>query len=253
MATDINMDSTNAGLVQDRPETYDNEKAVIFVERRSSRRSIVFQIVIYLLAAWAFVSLWLQVYQSVSSSSSFPTTNKPTSNSLSSTFLDVYHPETLPDGMTLCGCGSTTEEARSRSCVYDTLATAWLPPFCRDAELTEEFDKSGDGPNGTWSYFTDANGMHPLSVGALGALGDTGERFWASRRWHRAHCVFYWQKLYRMRETGRVMEERFHRWSHVLHCSRLLLNPSVDLDALVDVPVTLNSSVYAGRKDVDLH
>ncbi|KAK9777260.1 hypothetical protein AB5N19_02294 [Seiridium cardinale] len=244
---EVNMDSPSIGPLEDEPltyEKYDNEAALTSKKRPPSRRSTAVHIILYLLAAWGFISLWLQIFLSV-----FPRSAKNESTSTFPTIsLDVYHPETLPDGMTLCDCGSDTQEALSRSCVYDTLATAWLPPYCRDAELTVQFDQSGDGPDGSWSYFADSEGTQPLAVSELGGLGDTGVRFWASRRWHRAHCLFYWQKLYRMRETGLVMEERFHRWSHVQHCTRLMLNPAIDLDVLVDVPVTMNSSIYAGRK-----
>lgn len=238
-----NINSSNISLLETQPNlrspNYDNEKSVNLERRRSSRRSAVFHIIIYPLATWGFISIWLQIFQSV-----FPvsTTNEPLST-FPSILLDVYYPETLPSGMTLCDCGSNTQEAISRSCVYDTLATAWLPPFCRDTELTAQFDKSGDGPNGSWSYFSDSEGRHQLSVGELGSLGDGDKRFWASRRWHRAHCLFYWQKLYRMRKTGLVLEERYHSWSHIQHCTRLLMNEDVDLDILVDVPVALNSSL----------
>lgn len=244
------MDSSDSGRLRNQPnfglQTYGNDYPILEKTRLSGRLTLV-HIIIYFLAAWGFISLWFQIFQSV-----FPlpsTTNEPTST-FPPTSLDVYHPETLPPGMTLCDCGANTQEALSRSCIYDTLATAWLPPFCRDAELTAEFDKSGDGPDGSWSYFSDSEGKHRLPVGELGSLGDGDKPFWASRRWHRAHCLFYWQKLYRMRSTGLVMEERYHRWSHVQHCSRLLLNQALDLDILVKVPVTMNSSIYAGRKDV---
>lgn len=50
-----------------------------------------------------------------------------------------------------CYCGTSSTEAKSMGCKYDSLAAAWLPEHCRDDELTAEFDRSGDGPNGTVS------------------------------------------------------------------------------------------------------
>ncbi|EDU46286.1 conserved hypothetical protein [Pyrenophora tritici-repentis Pt-1C-BFP] len=154
---------------------------------------------------------------------------------------DVFHPETLARGTNLCDCGANIEEALRRECVYDTLSTSWLPPYCRDAELTAKFDKSGDGPNGEWSYFADQQGIRRLSVEEIAALGDTGGHFWASRYWHRAHCLFYWQKQFRQRDTKVVMEQRFDGLPHVEHCSRLLLR-TTDLSLLMPVPVLMNSS-----------
>jgi hypothetical protein len=154
---------------------------------------------------------------------------------------DIFHPETLPSGISLCDCGANVKEALQRNCVYDTLSTSWLPPYCRDAELTAKFDKSGDGPNGEWQYFADQNGTQRISVEEIAALGDVGGHFWASRYWHRAHCLFYWQKQFRQRDTRVVMEQRFDGLAHVEHCSRLLLR-TTDLGVLIPVPVLMNSS-----------
>jgi hypothetical protein len=154
---------------------------------------------------------------------------------------DVFHPETLAHGTNLCDCGANIEEALQLDCVYDTLSTSWLPPYCRDAELTAKFDKAGDDPNGEWSYFADQQGTHRLSVKEIAALGDTGGHFWASRYWHRAHCLFYWQKQFRQRDTRVVMEQRFDGLKHVEHCTHLLLR-TTEMQQLIPVPVLMNSS-----------
>jgi hypothetical protein len=38
-----------------------------------------------------------------------------------------------------CSCGTSIAEALNRGCVFDPLVPAWVPPHCRDDELTEEF------------------------------------------------------------------------------------------------------------------
>lgn len=209
-------------------------------ESRSSRRHIespirrrlctTTQVVVYFLAAWGFVSICLEATQHILTES--PLTVKP----------DPYHPETLASNLNICDCGSTITEALSRGCIYDTMATAWLPPYCRDEELTAEFDRAGPGPGGTWAYFADANGTIALNKTQIGELGETGGTFWASRKWHIAHCVFYWQKYWWIRRTGRVMERWFDTLAHVRHCSWLILNPTPDHHFLLEVPVTMNSS-----------
>jgi hypothetical protein len=107
--------------------------------------------------------------------------------------------------------------------------------------LTAKFDKSVDDPNGEWSYYADQEGTHRLSVDEIALLGNTGGHFWASRYWHRAHCLFYWQKQFRQRDTRVVMEQRFDGLKHVEHCSSLLLS-TTDLHKLIPVPVLMNSS-----------
>lgn len=51
-----------------------------------------------------------------------------------------------------CSCGKSVAEALKLGCKYDLLASAWLPEQCRDDELSAEFDRSGPGPNGEWTY-----------------------------------------------------------------------------------------------------
>lgn len=66
-----------------------------------------------------------------------------------------------------CNCGASVAEAISMGCKYDALATAWLPKYCRDEELTAEFEKLGDGPNGEWTYWRDANHTQILPMQEL--------------------------------------------------------------------------------------
>jgi hypothetical protein len=155
---------------------------------------------------------------------------------------DVYRPETLLPGLNICDCGKTIEEAQRRECKYDALATAWLPSYCRDDELTAEFERAGPGRDGAWSYFADKAGKLPVNKTEIAALGESGGSFWASRNWHIVHCLFYWQKYTRMRETGLVMEERFDSIHHVKHCSGLILNPEPNHFFLIEVNVMMNSS-----------
>lgn len=183
------------------------------------------KIVIWFFATWGFASMCSRLFRPFWHPS----------------IRDVYRPETLPSELNLCDCGQTVMEAVSRDCTYDSLATAWLPPYCRDEELTVEFDKAGPGPGGEWEYFADENGTQPLGKEEIAILGETGGSFWSSRDWHIAHCVFYWQKYRRMEQTGAVMERRFDGIHHVKHCSQLIRNPVPDYFFLIEVPVMMNS------------
>ncbi|KAF4587168.1 hypothetical protein GQ602_003861 [Ophiocordyceps camponoti-floridani] len=202
--------------------------------RREWRRlHSVGHVVVFLLASWGLIALCLEIAQRITSQQWLFRSETP----------DPYHPETLEPGRNSCHCGNTIKEALSLGCVYDTMATAWLPPYCRDEKLTAEFDRSGPGPEGQWSYFADKAGTVPLSTAEMARLGETDGSFWASRDWHIVHCLFYWQKYIRMRETGVIMEQRFDTIHHVKHCSRLIRNPVPDHFFLIEVPVRMNSSM----------
>ncbi|KAL7904149.1 hypothetical protein GGI35DRAFT_464020 [Trichoderma velutinum] len=204
--------------------------------------STVFRFLMHVLALWGIVSLGLLISTALHPKSSLEYSPHMSYSHEAIRKIDGYHPETLPTFLNLCDCGNSIREAISRNCTYDTLATAWLPPYCRDDELTVEFDKAGPGPDGAWAYFADEKGKFLLNRSEVAALGDIGGSFWASRDWHIVHCLFYWQKYHRMRDTKIIMEERFDSLHHVKHCERLIRNPTPDHLFLIEVPVTMNSS-----------
>lgn len=206
------------------------------LKRRWRRFYAVIRILVVILASWGFVSLCIQGGRQFESHS-WPTCQTPTRVS------DPYRPETLEPGRNTCDCGTTTQEALSRDCVYDSLAAAWLPPYCRDEELTAKFEISGPGPDGQWLYYADEQGTIPLNKAQLAALGEVGGSFWALRDWHVAHCLFYWQKYTRMRDTGVIMEQRFDHIEHVRHCQHLALKPKPDHFFLINVNVVMNSTL----------
>ncbi|ETS82905.1 hypothetical protein PFICI_04781 [Pestalotiopsis fici W106-1] len=214
------------------------------ISRRWLEHQTIFHSIVYILAIWGLVSLAWQAAGTISAGSSF---SRNSSNSQPE--YDVYRPETLAPGLNECDCGPTTADALARDCKYDSLSTAWLPPYCRDDELTAEFDRSGPGPDGSWGYFADEAGTIPLSADEVAALGETGGSFWASRDWHVVHCLYYWRKYARMRHTGAVMEARFDNEAHVEHCTRLIRKPAPDYFFLIEVPVMMNSSDHHHRAE----
>ncbi|KAI1317092.1 hypothetical protein F5Y16DRAFT_414656 [Xylariaceae sp. FL0255] len=87
----------------------------------------------------------------------------------------------------------------------------WLPAHCIDAELTAEFEVSGDGPDGKWQYFADEQQTRDMA-------------------WHKAHCVFYWRKSQRAAARGVTVEARYDNERHVDHCA-LMFQDNVTMDA----------------------
>jgi hypothetical protein len=97
-----------------------------------------------------------------------------------------------PETRRSCACGNSTTEAISLGCVYDSLSPAWMQPHCQDAELTAEFERLGDGPNGTWIYYADRNRTQELSMPEVMAMADDPDaRFHVSWEWHVVHCYMY--------------------------------------------------------------
>lgn len=103
-----------------------------------------------------------------------------------------HHEHQKQQSAYVCDCGRNTAEARSLGCKYDSLAAAWLPEHCHDDELTAEFERSGDGPNGTWTYWADTRHTQVLTLDEIAAIADKPEkRFHMSKHWHVVHCIFF--------------------------------------------------------------
>ena len=84
-----------------------------------------------------------------------------------------------------CNCGNSIAEAIARGCTFDGMSTAWLPPACRDEELSYEFDHSGPGPNGEWGYYADQDGNVSLSLQEVSMLAEAndGKGIWVTQEW----------------------------------------------------------------------
>jgi hypothetical protein len=140
-----------------------------------------------------------------------------------------------------CSCGSSVDEALSLGCRFDPIAAAWLPEHCRDDELIEDFDRSGDGPNGSWIYYTDFDKTGTMTIEEVGRLADVGGNFFTTLEWHIKHCSYNWKKLFRSRETGVIIENRSNTFGHVDHCEKMFLMPGGLHEVLTGSGVALNA------------
>ncbi|KAI0841258.1 hypothetical protein F5Y06DRAFT_261012 [Hypoxylon sp. FL0890] len=93
-----------------------------------------------------------------------------------------------------CYCGTSTVEALALNCKYDSLATSWLPPHCRDDELTRLFEHAGPGPNGEWLYHAfNTSGSRLYTLEEMAYLADKPDperQAWSTIDWHNAHCFY---------------------------------------------------------------
>jgi hypothetical protein len=129
-------------------------------------------------------------------------------------------PDSVPTPADACDCGKSIAEAEAMGCTYDELAIGWLPPQCRDEELTKEFHTAG--PNNTeWLYFADQKATMPLTLEEVALLSDTGEPFYTTHYWYLVHCNYNWRKLLRTTTTGVVMDLRNNNEAHTKNCGDL--------------------------------
>jgi len=180
-----------------------------------------------LLSVWGFISIFMTMLRQVPVFNGYP-------------FSPARHG---------CYCGTSSTEAKSMGCKYDSLAAAWLPERCRDDELTAEFDRSGDGPNGTWLYWRDTHHTIPITPEEIQYLGDTpGARFHMDYSWHEVHCLFYWRKEHRFRFNGKILDPRSDSEEHIKHCGAVW-----DRKATYGISVYADVNSFYGEFEFGLH
>ncbi|KAI0592929.1 hypothetical protein F4775DRAFT_56571 [Biscogniauxia sp. FL1348] len=152
-----------------------------------------------------------------------------------------------------CNCGETVEEARANGCIYDSLAAAWLPPHCRSAAITEDFESVGpnepDRWGNTWSYWADKNKTQPMTLEEVSMIPETARHggqmyFYSTHDWHVKHCIYYWRKMWESSRRARgfpgsageagelVIEKRYDTLMHIEHCMAMLVKQGVPLDSV---------------------
>lgn len=133
------------------------------------------------------------------------------------------HPTYFADQLSPCSCGDNLAQARAMGCKYDSVAAAWLPAQCRDEENTAEFDISGPGPAGEWTYYTDWDKTDTISLAEIENLPDTGGSFYTTHEWHIQHCLYTFRKIWRAPTTGVIIEHRFDTDAHLKHCGQMFM------------------------------
>jgi hypothetical protein len=145
-----------------------------------------------------------------------------------------------------CRCGNSIHEALKNKCVYDPLQLAWLPPHCRDDEITDAFRHAAPAMfNYTWPYYAvhDKN-SRILTEEEVGQFAETGQVYYAVHAHHLAHCIFNWMKEVRVPKTKITIPKRVRGLGHAAHCSTVIMINDT-LDALNSVSsVTLNADVH---------
>lgn len=197
-------------------------------------------VILCLLATFGVIDLCYQAYSSIH-----------TTNHIH------LHATTQTDPDISCNCGETITEALSNNCKYDSLAAAWLPPACRNDNLTLAFEKAGSNPDGSWPYFADVNMTRPLSLNEVSMLpvtraggGDAKNVFYTTHRWHLVHCMYYWKKMFLSQEMGTTIERRYNNVGHIEHCLRAVLERKEGLEEVTTgAGVALHSDWINGRPD----
>lgn len=119
-----------------------------------------------------------------------------------------------------CYCGNSVADALARGCKFDPIAPAWLPDHCRDDHLIEEWNRSGPGPDGSWTYYADIDGNTTLTLDELGRLADLPDpSFYTTHEWHLVHCVFYWRKMrIASRSENLTIETKYDNEEYITWC-----------------------------------
>ncbi|KAH6724759.1 hypothetical protein BKA61DRAFT_665443 [Leptodontidium sp. MPI-SDFR-AT-0119] len=173
---------------------------------KNNIRNRIVKLIVVLLAMVVCYDTWHSLFSSSSDSTSH---YHDTGNDKEASMSHHHHHHQMPQeagGPCSCGGGSV-ETAQAMGCVFDVLASACLPPWCRDSELTHEFNHAGPGADGEWTFYKDTDGNETMTLDELGELGNhPGKPWFSTYEWHVLHCVYNWRKMFRACTLGTTLE-----------------------------------------------
>lgn len=115
------------------------------------------------------------------------------------------------------GCGHSAPEARANNCRFDLMFSAWLPDFCFDVGLHEQFLVAGN-----YSWFRDASFADEISEAEV----RRGEHVYVYTRaeFHFAHCGYAWLMQARDYPGSVAIDNTIYDWEHTTHCTKMLID-----------------------------
>lgn len=115
-------------------------------------------------------------------------------------------------------------------CRYDHIAVDWLPISCIDKELTQSFDVSGPGPNGSWPYYEvpsnesdETTHLRRLTNDQIDNIAIRGIDYLTTRGWHIQYCMFIWKKQFWAGFNAKQIEPWNNKEAHIQHCSDYIM------------------------------
>jgi len=123
------------------------------------------------------------------------------------TWLRSPHPKYIQ-------CGTTSDEARERGCVFETTGFTWLTPECADPDTEAEFLTYIVAND--LKLYRDMNYTEEVPIEEV--RRGNGPGFFVHERYHLTHCLFLMKKLHRMRDAGKMIDGQIMPLHHTEHC-----------------------------------
>ncbi|RCI09915.1 hypothetical protein L249_8393 [Ophiocordyceps polyrhachis-furcata BCC 54312] len=133
---------------------------------------------------------------------------------LSLAAYDLYRTATASQLDDAGPCGADPLTARSKACLFDPIAMAWLPDRCHDFELTREFLEAEH-----WQYWTDSGGGRAISLANV--YQGLHSALFVNEAYLRHRCVFAWRKIHRAIINDTAVDGYVTDWDGILECEKL--------------------------------
>ncbi|KAJ4298029.1 hypothetical protein N0V90_005928 [Kalmusia sp. IMI 367209] len=121
-------------------------------------------------------------------------------------------------------CGTNSDEARARGCVFETTGFTWLASECADPDTETEFLEY-IVKNELKLYRTE-NYTEEVSIEEV--RKGNGPGFFVRQKYHLTHCLFLMKKLHRMRDKGAMIDGQIMPLHHTEHCMGQVLHAQAE-------------------------
>jgi hypothetical protein len=136
---------------------------------------------------------------------------------MSVTPYDMGSTQNIFSHVDFINCGTSTEEARSKGCVYDILANHYVHKSCYDEIGTQSYMNEGT----SWMGWLEKNKTTQLAT--IEEMGDY-DVYWTSQRDHIVHCGEMWKRQYRaFTQNWQYIDAITANEEHTFHCANYLV------------------------------
>lgn len=123
----------------------------------------------------------------------------------------------LEKSSTSLDCGNSTADAKAKGCIYDLMASGWLPPSCYQQQLSERYLATDK-----WKFYTEDGGQGTQLSYEMAKQGQF-DAMYVSNGFHIAHCLYGWERYSAARKNNLPIDRQAKALHHATHCSDFIL------------------------------
>ncbi|KAH8880819.1 hypothetical protein GQ53DRAFT_754785 [Thozetella sp. PMI_491] len=116
-------------------------------------------------------------------------------------------------------CGNSTAEAKAKGCVYDLMASGWMPQPCYQKEISDKYLARDE-----WKFYSEEGGGVENEISYDMAKEGRFDRYYTTNGFHVGHCLYGWERYWFAVEHDLPVDKQAKMPYHSRHCSEYIMS-----------------------------